>query len=159
MANTDLIGADLGEQTIPVETGKIREFARALFDRSPELCDPDHPRGNLAPAIHTQITAFYDAPPESYVDLGLDYAFVLHGEQEYEFVRPVRAGDTLTGHTKIADIYEKPGKRGGTMTFVVFETHWRNQDGQECTVARMTLVEAEAASLARKAQAEAEGAQ
>lgn len=152
MANTELIGTDMGEQTIPVETGKIREFARALFDSSEAFNDIARPDGLLAPPTFTQITAFYDAPPESYVDLGLNYAFVLHGEQEYEYLRPVHAGERLTGRTRIADVYEKPGKRGGTMTFVVFETTWRNQDDEDCVIARMTLLESEAASLARAAE-------
>ncbi len=61
--------------------------------------------------------------------LPFDLKRVLHGEQEFEFLAPIHVGDVLTVVSTIVDMYEKPGKRGGTMTFAVTETEYRKQDG------------------------------
>src|SRR5260370_7495277 len=61
--------------------------------------------------------------------LPFDLKRVLHGEQEFEFLAPIHAGDVLTAVSKIVDVYEKPGKRGGSMTFAVTETEYRNPRG------------------------------
>ena len=60
----------------------------------------------------------------------MDLRRVLHGGQEYMFHGPPpRAGQELTVQTRVAEIYEKEGKRGGTMTFVVTVTEFRDEDG------------------------------
>ena len=61
--------------------------------------------------------------------ININYAMVVHGGQEFEYLGPVKVGDTLTGRTRVADAYEKEGKRGGVMSFYVFETTFANQDG------------------------------
>ena len=47
--------------------------------------------------------------------MGIDLARVLHGEQEFDYLAPAWAGDTLTFAVRIADIYDK---RGGALEFV-----------------------------------------
>jgi acyl dehydratase len=54
---------------------------------------------------------------------------------------------------KVADMYEKPGKRGGTMTFAVVETTYRDERGETVLVGRRTLIQTE--PPAREAPAEA----
>ena len=51
----------------------------------------------------------------------MDYARVLHGEQELEFFRQIGPGETLLCRTRITDVYEKTG-RTGPMAFAVRET-------------------------------------
>jgi hydroxyacyl-ACP dehydratase HTD2-like protein with hotdog domain len=46
---------------------------------------------------------------------------VLHGEQEFEMVRPIQPGHTYLCRARIVDIYEKTGK-SGPMAFVLRET-------------------------------------
>jgi acyl-coenzyme A thioesterase PaaI-like protein len=65
---------------------------------------------------------------------------VLHGEQEFEYLRPLRAGDVLTATSRIVDEYEKEGKRGGTMRFVVSETEFRDQSGEVVAYSRGTSI-------------------
>ena len=72
---------------------------------------------------------------------GLDNRYVLHGEEEYEYFAPVLAGDVLTCKARISDAYEKAGKRGGKMTFVVFEYTYFNQRGEKALVSRSTLIQ------------------
>ena len=46
----------------------------------------------------------------------------LHAKQEYEFLRPVHVGDTLTVRSKIVDKYVKNGRN-----FVIFATEADNE--------------------------------
>jgi hydroxyacyl-ACP dehydratase HTD2-like protein with hotdog domain len=52
-------------------------------------------------------------------------ALILHGEQEFEYHRPLVVGDVLSGEGKIVDLYEKETD-SATMTFIVIETVWRD---------------------------------
>ena len=58
---------------------------------------------------------------------GFDMRRILHGEQEFELLKPILVGDTLTGVSKVADIIEKEGGRGGKMTMLLMETEYTNQ--------------------------------
>jgi len=137
--NENLKGASLGTTTFPVERGKVREFASAIFDDNPVYVDEETP---LAPPTFTMTSQFWPATLDGPMpDLGIDFARVVHGEQEFEYIEPIRAGDVLTGEIKVADAYSKEGKRGGTLTFVVLETRFTNQHGKEAVVARATIIE------------------
>jgi peroxisomal enoyl-CoA hydratase 2 len=88
-----------------------------------------------------QTSAFWTDETSSPGFGGFDLRRILHGEQEFEFFKPIFVGDTLTGVTKIADFYEKEGGRGGKMTFLVSETEYTNQKGEKVATARATLIE------------------
>ncbi len=55
--------------------------------------------------------------------------------------RPPAAGTELTAQTRVADIYEKDGKRGGTMKFVISVQEFRDPDGNLVAEARNTTIE------------------
>ena len=59
-------------------------------------------------------------------DLYAKGALVLHGEQEFEYHRPIMVGDVLVGEGKIVDLYEKETE-SAMMTFIVMETVWRDE--------------------------------
>ena len=64
---------------------------------------------------------------------------ILHGEQEFEYHRPVVAGERLTSEGTVTDLYSKEsGER--TMTFLVTETTWRDESGEVVLVSRMNLI-------------------
>jgi acyl dehydratase len=71
----------------------------------------------------------------------LDYRRLLHGEQEFEYVRPIRAGDVLRFRSRTREVFEKQGRRGGTMTFIIGETEFRNQHGEVVAYMRNTAIE------------------
>ena len=64
---------------------------------------------------------------------------LVHGEQEFEYLRPVRAGETLALTGRVADIYEKSGS-SGTLDFVVLETEARDTEGELVFFSRNTLI-------------------
>jgi len=67
---------------------------------------------------------------------------LLHGEQEYVFPNgPPRAGARLTVQSRVESIYEKEGKRGGTMTFVITVTDFTDEHGEVVAQARSTAIE------------------
>ncbi len=131
-------------QVLHVELGKIREFARALKDDNPLYLDPEYARreagGVLAPPTFTMTLAHWDSGTGR-PRLDLDLRRLLHGEQEFEYLKPIRAGDVLTATTRVANVFEKAGTRGGTMKFAVLETEFKNQKGDLVMRSRSTLIE------------------
>jgi acyl dehydratase len=71
----------------------------------------------------------------------LDYRRLLHGEQDFEYVKPIRPGDTLTFRSRTKEVFEKDGKRGGKMLFVIGETEFTNQRGEVVAYMRNTAIE------------------
>lgn len=76
---------------------------------------------------------------DTFLELGLDFITLVHGEQEFEYLRPLRLGETLTLTGRIADIYEKTGS-SGTLDFVVLETEAKDVEGQAVFYSRNTII-------------------
>jgi hypothetical protein len=68
-------------------------------------------------------------------ELGLDFARVVHGEQEYEWSRPVRIGETLEAAATIESIRSKGGHE-----FLTLRTELRDAAGELVVSARSLLV-------------------
>jgi len=141
MVDRSIVGTEMGGSWMLVEQGKVREFAKAILDDNPVYSEDDPP----LPPTFTMAMAHWPAPQGGQAaglsKLGLDMLRVLHGGQEYEYLGEIKVGDKLTTRSKIADIYEKEGKRGGTLTFVTSETTFTNQRGEDVLVARTILVQ------------------
>ena len=59
-------------------------------------------------------------------EVGINFAMMVHGGQEFEWDEPVCSGDLISTATTVKDISEKGG-----MGFYVFESVSTKQDGQE----------------------------
>ncbi|MEU0158634.1 MaoC family dehydratase N-terminal domain-containing protein [Streptomyces sp. NPDC006261] len=94
---------------------KIREFAEAVGDTHPAYIDVEAARAlGHADVIAPPTFVFsitYRAAGEVVQDpqLGLDYSRVVHGDQKFSYVRPVRAGDRLTVTSTIETIKSMAG--------------------------------------------------
>jgi len=75
------------------------------------------------------------------VDLGINFAMVLHGEEEYEYYREIYPGDVITGVPTVVSIEEKTSKSGRTMDMVNVEILYTNQQGVKVAKARTLIVE------------------
>jgi acyl dehydratase len=124
--NASIKGKEYPPYTVTVERGKIKEFARAIGDLSPFYLDDRVGRASewgdiIAPP--TFLTTFRDEGETGGMlrDLGVDIGRILHGEQEFEYWKPIRPGETYLCRGKVLDVYEKTG-RSGPMAFVVRET-------------------------------------
>jgi len=145
MADKSMIGKTGKPFTMPVEWSKVREFARAIKDPNPLYFDPELAKresgGIPVPVTFLQTAVFWQDDSSSPGMGGFDIRRILHGEQDFELLKPILVGDTLTGVAKVADLYEKEGGRGGKMTFLVVETEYKNQKGEKVAIARSTLIE------------------
>jgi acyl dehydratase len=90
--------------TRPYQVGreKIREFAAAVGDPNPAYDDVDAARALghpdlVAPPTFAVVLSMQAGHQVTFDPaLGLDYSRVVHGEQRFEYVRPICAGDELT---------------------------------------------------------------
>jgi len=134
-----------------VERGKVAEFARAIRDPADIYFDEEAAKDagyRTIPAPPTFArTSFFPRyrPPGVGHDLGFDVGFdrtrVVHGEQTYEYERPLYVGDVLVGDTTMEDVYQRDGRDGGTMTFAVLRTDFTDESGAHVLSATNTRIE------------------
>ena len=140
MVDKSALGAEGKPFVLEVERGKIREYARAIRSEHPAYLEDERP---VVPAHFLATTFFWegdDGNPWPRVDMSPERG--MHAEQEYVFHGPPpRAGTRLTCRSRITDIFEKQGTRGGALTFVVMTTEFRDESGALVAEARMTAVE------------------
>lgn len=144
-------------EDLTVEAGKVAEFARAINDHNPVYQDKSVAiergyDGVLAPLTFTRTVLFPRYRPagvDSYrgFDLGFENEYSVHGEQHYDFERPLLVGDVLTGRTTLTDVFQREGSRGGTMTFAVLETKYTDADGDLVLIEESTIIETSGAIL------------
>ncbi|MGK5557328.1 MaoC family dehydratase N-terminal domain-containing protein [Actinomadura kijaniata] len=139
--NRDFIGRTF-PPTEPYEVSrvKIREFADAIGDRNPAYRDPEaakalgHPDVIAPPTF--PIVVSLGNPALADPELGLNYAMVVHGEQRFEYTRPVRAGDVLTCTSTVTEI-----RSIGNNEKMVIETDITTADGELVCKTYNTIVE------------------
>jgi acyl dehydratase len=129
--------------TPPYEVGreKIREFADAIGDSNPAYRDVEvaralgYPDVIAPPTFPVLLSMRAGAQVVGDPELGLDYSRVVHGEQRFVYVRPVRAGDRLIVTVSVESIRSAAGNdllttRGDVATV----------DGEPVLTAYSTLV-------------------
>ena len=133
---------------LPVEAGKIREFALAVAEDNPVHYDADEARRQglpdiVAPPTFT-VTQMWQVPREERerrLGANLAYDRVLHGEQEFFYRRLPVAGEVLDARMRITSDLTKRGRRGGTMRVVTYESVFTDASGEEVVRALYTLME------------------
>jgi acyl dehydratase len=139
--NHSLKGKEYQEVEFTVERDRVVQFAEAIGDDDPRSLDPEAAKGagfpdQLAPpTFPTVLQIMTSGQAVLDPELGLDYARVVHGEQEYEWHRPIAVGDVLKATPRIADIYAR-----GPNEFLITEAAITDQKGEVVCVARSTLL-------------------
>ncbi|MCY3543854.1 MAG: MaoC family dehydratase N-terminal domain-containing protein [Chloroflexi bacterium] len=133
----DAVGVESEPITHDVEKGAIVKFAQAIGDTNPLFNDEAAARqtrygGIIAPPTFMRSLISNPAP-----DFKSPYSANLDGGSQWEYFHPVRPGDRITVTTKLADLFERPG-RLGNMLFSVRETKYVNQFGQTVALQRTT---------------------
>lgn len=141
MLDRSLIGRESEPVLHEVEKGAIRRFAEALGDPNPIYVDEGAARAAGYPALV--------APPTFPVVLTTNERFrhsldlgtrsILHGEQQFEYARPVLAGDRITVRSKVADVQERAGA-SGPMDVIVLEDEGRDEKGELVFRTRAMLI-------------------
>ncbi len=142
------VNPDYAGRTFPptdpyeVSRVKIAEFADAIGDPNPVYRDP----AAAAAAGHSDVIA----PPTFAIvismaasqgaiadpGLGLDFTRVVHGDQRFEYSRPITAGDVVTAQTTISGI-----RVAGGLTMVSTRTEISTTDGEHLCTALAMLAE------------------
>jgi acyl dehydratase len=121
---------------------KIREFAAAIGDGNPVYRDKEaaqaagHPDVIAPPTF--PIVFSLQSGGEALVDpeLGLNLAMVVHGEQRFEYIRPIYAGDQLVTRSTITDI-----RSAGRNELLTVRSDVFTVEGEAVCVTYNTIVE------------------
>jgi len=128
--NTEAIGKMFAPTTYAVGREKVREYAAAVGETNPLYFDPEAARGAgyadvVAPPMFAVVYASRSVVPALFdPEIGIDFAMMVHGAQDFRWGELVVAGDEITTTARVSDISERAG-----MGFYVFETESRNQRG------------------------------
>lgn len=138
---TSAVGKTYDQVDFAVEADRIRKFADAIGADNPVHQDAEAAkaagfRDLVAPPMFAVV---YSAPAlgPAILDpaVGMNFAAMVHGGQEFVWGEPVCAGDTISTTVEVKSITEEDG-RG----FYVFESTSGNQDGQEVVRASWTNI-------------------
>jgi acyl dehydratase len=139
--STEAVGKSYLPVVYAVGREKVREYARAVGETNPLYLDVEAARaaGYADVVAPPMFTVVYSAPAVSPAmfdpHVGLDFARMVHGGQEYAWGPLVVAGDEITTTATIKDISD----RGG-MGFYVFEAVSDNQRGETVCTGSWTLI-------------------
>ncbi|WP_329410463.1 MaoC family dehydratase N-terminal domain-containing protein [Nocardia vinacea] len=141
MPDLDKFAGTRGEPfTMPIERGKVREFARATRAQHPAFLEDTNP--TIPPTF--LMTAVYWQEPRHFAlgGLRLDIHRGLQAGQAFTFHGPPpRAGDQLTALQRVDSVEHKTGRRGGDLTFIAIVTEFRDPTGALRAESRTTLVQ------------------
>ena len=140
----ELIGRTGAETGAEVVAEEIAAFARAIGDENPLYVDPEAAKQSefgavVAPPTFPIRLGAAAGDPDLFLALDLNYASLLHAEQEFEWFRPLQAGEKVTIQGRVGDMWEKQG-RSGTLDFVVLEQIAKDAAGETVYIARTTLL-------------------
>ena len=120
---------------------KIREFASAVMSRDPLHSDVDAAREAgypdlVAPptvpvVLHEKALQILLSDP----DAGIDYSRIVHGDQRFDYTRPIVAGDELTTTVEVTKVQSLGGH-----TMVTSESRIADSAGHHVVTATSTLV-------------------
>jgi acyl dehydratase len=141
--NRDFIGRTYSSSA-PYEVCrvKIKEFAAAIGDDNPIYRDREAAkaaghRDVLAPPTFPIVFSISGAGEAlADPDLGLNFAMVVHGEQRFEYRRPIYAGDELLTSSTITEI-----RSVGRNEFLTVKSEVTTLDGELVCTTYNTIVE------------------
>jgi len=141
MIDKSLIGRESEPVVHDVEKNAIRRFADAIGDPNPiyqdELAAKAAGYSSLvAPPTFPVVLTANERFRHS-LDLGT--RSLLHGEQQFEYFRPIVAGDRIAVKSRVADVQERAGP-SGPMDVLIIENEGRRPEGDLVFRSRETLV-------------------
>ncbi len=139
--NIDLLGKHYPPQTYEVGREKVREFAVAIGDDNPVYFDLaaakalGHSDLVAPPTFAVVVTRGPQISVIEDPDLGLDFSRVVHGDQKFEFTRPIFAGDVLTTTASVGAAHTRAGN-----DFLTIRSHVVDASGAAVVTVSATLV-------------------
>jgi acyl dehydratase len=141
MLDRSLVGRESEPVVHEVEKGAIRRYVEALGDPNPIYTDEAAARAAGYPALVAPPTfpAVLASNERFRHSLDLGTRSILHGDQQFEYARPVLAGDRITVRSRVADVQERAGASGAT-DVIVIEDEGRDDKGELVFKTRATLI-------------------
>jgi acyl dehydratase len=131
----DAVGKSYEPLVYAVGREKIREYAASVGERNPLHHDLEAARAAgyadlVAPPMFAVIYAGRSVMPAIFdPEVGINFAMMVHGGQEFRWGAPVIAGDEIASTATVKNISERAG-----LAFYVFESESTNQRGEHvCT--------------------------
>ena len=131
----DPVGRTYAPVTYAVGREKVREYALAVGETNPLYLDPEVARaaGHADVVAPPMFAVVYAAPAITAAlfdpEVGIDFARMVHGGQEFVWGPLVVAGDEVTTRASVTEI-----RRGPERSFFVFGTTSVNDRGETvCT--------------------------
>jgi acyl dehydratase len=127
--------------TYAVGREKIREYAHAVGETDERYLDPEAARAAgfadvVAPPMFAAVYCTPAIMPALFdPEIGIDFARLVHGAQEFTWHVPVVAGDEITTEAEL----EESSERGG-LRFYVFRTTSTNDRGELVSEGRWTNI-------------------
>lgn len=143
MISKDFIGKAIPPFTVCVEPRMVTTFAKAIGETNPVFFDTEYAKAQglancpAPPTFAFSLNLLNDSPLGYLEDMGVSVGQILHGEQSFEYIRPILVGDTVTLKGRVTDIYHK---KGGALTFVILETDCLDERGDLVVRMRSTTV-------------------
>jgi acyl dehydratase len=143
MIDRSHIGRKLPPATLEIEKGRLRFFAKAIGETDPIYTDEAAAKAAGYPSLPAPPTFIFAAELDADTvlpvlrELGVDLRRILHGEQQFTYLAPVCAGDTITVVSQITDIYDK---KNGALEFLVKDSSVTNQHGKPVAKMRSVIV-------------------
>jgi acyl dehydratase len=129
--NTGVIGKTYAPAKYAVGREKIREYAQAVGETNPLHLDVEAARAAgyedvVAPPMFAVVYCFPALWPALFdPEVGIDFARMVHGGQEFVWGPLVVAGDEIATTLSVADVSERAGNG-----FYVFASESVNQRGE-----------------------------
>jgi acyl dehydratase len=143
MIDRKWIGHELPASVLFIERSRLQFFAKATGETRLLYTDVAAARDAGLPDLPSPPTILFAAELDSGVndkllaDLQIPITKLLHGEQSFTYHRQAYAGDTVTVHSTISDIYDK---KNGALEFVVKCSRVVNQRDELVAELRSVLV-------------------
>ncbi|MDH3830075.1 MAG: MaoC family dehydratase N-terminal domain-containing protein [Desulfuromonadales bacterium] len=143
MIDKKWIGEEVSNLSTDVEKGQLRFFARTVGETDPIYTDEDAARAAgyrslpAPPTFLFSLNLAQSDPLGKYLKIGVDLARLLHGGQEFEYYKPICAGDRITLKSRVVDIVEK---KGGALELLFEETTATNQHNELVGRMKQSLV-------------------
>jgi acyl dehydratase len=132
---SDAVGKTYASTVYAVGREKIKEYALAVGETNPLHLDPAAARAAgyrdvVAPPMFCVVYSAPSMGPAIFdPDVGINFALMVHGGQEFVWGPLVVAGDEITTTVSVKSIEQRAGNG-----FYVFESRSVNQDGEKvCT--------------------------
>ena len=128
--NTGAVGKTYAPTVYAVGREKIREYAHAVGETDPLYLDVEAARAAghrdvVAPPMFCVVYSSPSVAPAIFdPEVGINFAMMVHGGQEFVWGPLVVAGDEITTTVSVKSIEQRAGNG-----FYVFESESVNQDG------------------------------